>query len=179
MNTIATGYIQELEMESATTRRFLERIPADRLDWQPHEKSLSAGQLGMHIATIPGGIAEMGSVDECDPPEFGFAPPESHAALLAAHDENVARAKKTLAGINDERMPQMWNLVVDGKSVWGMPRATLFRAILFNHLYHHRGQLGVYLRMMGVDVPSAYGPSGDEVPADFQEMMDAVAAANA
>ncbi len=169
--TIAQGFIQELEQESQTTRRFLEQIPKNKLDWKPHEKSLTAGQLALHIATIPGGIAEMGAVDLCPMPEFGFAQPASLDEVLSKHDENVRSAAATLGGINDSRMMANWSFDANGTPAMTMPRVAFYRAILFNHLYHHRGQLGVYLRLMGATVPSAYGPSADEVPAEFEKIM--------
>jgi uncharacterized damage-inducible protein DinB len=169
--TIGQHLAHELEMESKTTRRFLEQLPDDKLGWKPHEKSLSAGALALHIATIPAGITAMGEVDECPMPDFSFEQPANRDEVLAKHDEGVAEAIRILGGIDDARMTSDWSLVVNGQAAMTMPRAAFFRGILLNHLYHHRGQFGVYLRLMGVTVPYAYGPSGDEVPPDFEKVM--------
>ena len=177
--SLAQSMIQELQHESATTRRFLERIPADRLEWRPHEKSLTTGQLALHLATIPGFIGEMASHDSCPPPDFegGFKQPADVVEILAAHDESLAKAIAILEGIDDARMAGDWTMAVHGETVMTMPRAAFLRFLLLNHAYHHRGQLGVYLRLAGAEVPSAYGPSGDEMPAEFERMRQVIAKA--
>ena len=172
--TIAQDFLQELEQESQTTRRFLEQIPADKLNWKPHEKSLTAGQLALHIATIPGGIADMGAKDISEMPSFGFPQPESVDEILAQHDESTQHAARTLGVISDDHMKSDWSLHVNGSPAMTMPRFVFYRSILFNHLYHHRGQLGVYLRLTGATVPSAYGPSADEIPPAFEKIMAAM-----
>ena len=176
--TIAETMMAELESEAGTTRRFLERVPAGKLGWKPHEKSLTAGQLAMHIATIPGGIADMGAQDECPPPDFGrgFPQPASIDDLLQSHDESVAHAMSVLSGMDDARMTGPWKLVAAGEAYITMPRVAFYRNVMFNHLYHHRGQLGVYLRLLDVPVPWAYGPSGDEVPPQFERLAELTAA---
>lgn len=169
--TIAQTFLHEFEHEAKTTRRFLEQLPADKLNWKPHEKSLSAGQLALHIAAAPTGIIGMAMEDEVPAPDFKkpFPAPANVDEVLKAHDASVDAVKRDLPKLSDEQMSQMWRAVADGVTVFELPRAAMIRAILLNHIYHHRGQFGVYLRLLGAKVPSSYGPSGDEMP----EMMKA------
>ncbi len=163
--SIAQSLIPELEQEAATTRRVLERVPGDKLDWKPHPKSMSLGQLALHVADTPGRVAEMANVDEVPMPDFGPLPSADSAdALLGILDENVAKAKQVLAGVDDARMMGDWKVMQDGQVAMAMPRVAVFRSIMLNHWYHHRGQLSVYLRLLEVPVPSIYGPSADENP---------------
>jgi uncharacterized damage-inducible protein DinB len=168
MNTVQT-MLAEFEQEAVTTRRFLERLPDDRLAWKPHEKSMTAGQLALHIATAPGGVVQMAMVDEFAMPTMGNPQPESTAQVLAALDESVAVVRKTLAGLSDDRLSESWKLVNNGEVILTMSRYNVLRSILMNHWIHHRGQFGVYLRLLGAKVPSSYGPSGDEPPAFLQK----------
>ena len=157
--------IQEFDQECKTTRRVLERVPSDKLGWKPHAKSMSLGQLAMHVASAPAFITGWALQDAV---EFsGESSPEakSTAELLAAHDEGVAKTKDALSKIGDAGLSKMWAMKSpDGSTVMTMPKASLVRSIAFNHVYHHRGQLSVYLRMLDVPVPSIYGPSADERP---------------
>jgi uncharacterized damage-inducible protein DinB len=162
---IANALIMELEQEAKTTRALLARVPDDKLTWKPHDKSMTLGELALHIATAPGGTAQAGALDGFDYGNFSKPPePESAAAIVAAFDEGIARAKAILGGLDDAAMAGTWSLVRDGQPVMSVPRAGFFRAIMLNHLYHHRGQLSVYLRLLDVPVPSIYGPSADENP---------------
>ena len=163
--SIAQSLIPELEQEAATTRRVLERVPADKLDWRPHPKSMSLGQLSLHVATTPGQVAEMAALDEMPMPEFGAQPAaESAQQLIPALDEAVAKAKTILGGLDDNRVMADWKVVKDGQVMMAMPRIAVLRTIMLNHWYHHRGQLSVYLRLLNVPLPSIYGPSADENP---------------
>jgi uncharacterized damage-inducible protein DinB len=152
---IAAAFLAEFEQELVKTRTFLERIPADQLQWKPHEKSMSAGELALHIAEVPEGVLRLCADD------FASA---SLQAVLAALDKSAQFARETLPTIDDERMQAIFTVTRDGKKLVAMPRQNFLRAILLNHWYHHRGQLGVYLRLLGAKVPSSYGPSGDEMP---------------
>lgn len=176
--TLAESFLAEFEQEAKTTRRFLERLTDDQLSWQPHEKSMTAGQLALHIAQVPGGVLQMLSADQADAPEFNRPMPqaESTAQIFAAHDESVATVRKLLPTITDERMQQPWRMMKDGQPFMELPRVAGIRAIVLNHWYHHRGQFGVYLRLLGARVPSAYGPSGDEMPAERKDEGAAAAA---
>ena len=161
---LAHMFLDEFNREAKTTRRFLERIPTDKLNFKPHEKSMSAGKLGLHIAASQKGIMEMALADSFDfnnmKPQDTF--PSDTQEILAAQDASVQFVNEKLPTITDEQMMQPWRAERDGETVIEMPRIGVIRNILMNHIYHHRGQLGVYLRLMGCRVPTAYGPSGDE-----------------
>ena len=157
--------IQEFEQEAATTRRVLERVPQDKLGWKPHDKSMSLGKLAMHIAGGPGFISSWALNDSFT--MTGQSEPEakSTADILAAHDASVAQTKANIAQVGDAGLGKTWEFKTpDGKTVMAMPKAALLRSIALNHIYHHRGQLSVYLRLLNVPVPSIYGPSADENP---------------
>ena len=159
------GLLAELEQEAPTTQRVLERIPQAHLSWRPHPRSMSLGQLALHVATVPGNVAELASMDTI--PELPtFIQPEAATVseLVPALSDSVARAKRALGGFDDERMGETWRLQNAGKDVLSMPRAAFVRAIMLNHWYHHRGQLLVYLRLLNQPVPSVYGPTADENP---------------
>lgn len=155
---------QELQDEIPATRRVLERVPADRLTWKPHAKSRSLGDLAMHVAGILGMADRIANYDE-----FSFSAPPTHAPespaqILAAFDKNAAAADTLLAQMSDETAQGEWRLVFQGREILSKPRLAVLRVNLLNHLYHHRGQLSVYLRLLDVPVPSIYGPTADENP---------------
>lgn len=162
--SVIQGMLQELDQEAQTTRRVLERVPDDRLAWKPHQKSMSLGQLSLHVATLPGAIAEMSMRSPFQVPSF-VAPSAPNAAMLVpALDESVAKAKTVLGGQDDASLDAMWRLVDGDTELFAIPRRALLRTLMLNHWYHHRGQLSVYLRELDVPVPSIYGPSADERP---------------
>jgi uncharacterized damage-inducible protein DinB len=161
---IIDGLLGELEQEAATTRRVLERVPGDRLDWRPHPKSMTLGQLALHVATVPGGVAEIANQSPFQVPEFKQPAAASAAELVPALDASVARARQLLGGLDDAALAAPWKLVKGNREVMTIPRAAVLRTIMLNHWYHHRGQLSVYLRQLGVPLPSIYGPSADENP---------------
>jgi len=156
--------IAELEQEAQTTRRVLERVPADKLAWRPHSKSMSLGQLALHVATIPGAIAHMLANDTFEAPRFVQAEAASVSDLIPALEDAVCSAREFLARLDEVRAASIWKLVKDGRELMAVPRIGLVRSIMFNHWYHHRGQLSVYLRLLNVSLPSIYGPSADENP---------------
>jgi len=157
--------LAELEMESQTTERVLERIPQAHLSWRPHPKSMSLGQLALHVATIPGNVAELGSIDTIpELPQFIQAEAATAAELVPALRASVAKAQQQLGGFDDAKMGATWRMMMNGKEVMAMPRVAFVRAIMLNHWYHHRGQLLVYLRLLNQSVPSVYGPTADEDP---------------
>ena len=163
--TIANGLLAELEQEAATTRRVLERVPQAHLSWKPHVKSMSLGQLALHVATVPGLVAELAAVDVVPvPPAFVQPEAATSAELVPALADSVARAKKAIGGFDDGKMGATWRLQNGGRDLMAMPRVAFLRAIMLNHWYHHRGQLLVYLRLLDVPVPSVYGPTADENP---------------
>ena len=166
MNQIAQAMLAEFEQESKTTRKFLERVPADKLNWKPHPKSRTAGQLALHIAGGPGAITQMAMLDKSPVPDFtgGGPAPKNAAEIMAAFDASNEQVRKLLPTIDDAKMSQTWSAVdAGGKVLMAVPRVAFLRSVLLNHIYHHRGQLGVYLRLLDVKVPSSYGPSADEM----------------
>jgi uncharacterized damage-inducible protein DinB len=155
----------ELDQESAITRRILERVPTDKLSWKPHEKSMSLGELALHVATIAGEIASVASADGYDvesmrPPQV----PATNSEILRRFDEQLRTANVLLGKMDDAFLLENWRLNKGEREIMSMPRLALIRSILLNHVYHHRGQLSVYLRILDVAVPSIYGPSADENP---------------
>jgi uncharacterized damage-inducible protein DinB len=162
--TIANALLAELEQESKTTRRVLERVPQAHLAWKPHAKSMSLGQLAMHVAIAPGNVAELVSRDSVEPPKGIFPEAATAAELVPALEASVAKAKQHLSGMDDDAMSATWRMTSGGRDLLAMPRVAFARAIMLNHLYHHRGQLLVYLRLLDVPVPSVYGPTADENP---------------
>lgn len=163
--TIAAGLAAELEQEAETTRRVLARVPGDKLSWKPHPKSMSLGQLALHVATIPGNVAQLVVPDVLDAfPDMKQAEAASTAELEPALAQSISTAKELLGGWDDAAMATMWRFMPGGREVMAMPRMAFLRAIMLNHWYHHRGQLLVYLRMHDVPLPSVYGPTADENP---------------
>lgn len=164
--TIAEMMLLEFEQEAKTTKKFLEQLPEDKLLWKPHEKSMTAGQLAMHIALAPGSVAEMARLEVRQMPDFGRPnpQPESKQEVLDAFNSSLSTVREILSKFTDEQMHATWRMTRDGKELLAMPRVAVCRSILLNHWYHHRGQFGVYLRLLGAKVPSSYGPSGDELP---------------
>ncbi len=165
---IIDSVLTELDQEAAITKRVLERVPGDRLTWKPHQKSMSLGQLALHVAMIPGEVAGMLVANEFEmtPAELNSipAPPETPADIMKAHEESLAKAKQILSGLDDTAVMTPWSLKVGSVVVFSAPKAGIVRSIVLNHWYHHRGQLSVYLRLLDVPVPSIYGPSADENP---------------
>jgi uncharacterized damage-inducible protein DinB len=161
---IADALLAELEQESQATRRVLERVPQEHLSWKPHPKSMSLGQLALHVATVPGAVAALAARDMSEPSSFVQQEAATVAELVPALTASVAQARQHLGGFDDVKMNATWRLVSGGRELLAMPRAAFARAIMLNHWYHHRGQLLVYLRLLDVPVPSVYGPTADENP---------------
>ena len=159
--------ISELQQEAATTRRVLERVPADKLSWAPHPKSMTLGQLAYHVAKIPGDLCgDLAPLEGFDASQANFSPPSpaSLDEILAAHDASIATASAYLGALTPEAAAAPWRLTNKDAEVFTIPRSGLLRSILLNHWYHHRGQLSVYLRLLDVPVPVIYGRSADENP---------------
>ena len=156
----------ELEREAASTRRILERVPADQLHWQPHPKSMTLGQLAFHLASIPGNISRMSRLDGFDAATANFTPatPPSADVLLETLESSLAEARSFLDGLDEESASAPWRLTVGEREVFTLPKTEVVRTLLLNHWYHHRGQLAVYLRLLDVPVPAVYGRSADENP---------------
>ena len=160
-------FLAEFDHEMANTRKTLERVPENKLDWQPHDKSFTMQALASHLANVPAWTAmtlNMDSLDVAPPDGASFSTPQakSTAELLKFFDANVADARKALVAATDEQFQQPWTLLAAGEAQFTMPKAAVLRSFIFNHAVHHRAQLTVYLRLNNVPVPALYGPSADE-----------------
>jgi uncharacterized damage-inducible protein DinB len=158
--------IRELEQEAISTRRLLSLVPEEKLNWAPHSKSMSLGQLALHIATVPGSVANMLVMDEFDALKAKFDPPqpESKEQILSTLETGLERAKQILGDWDQQKAMSLWRLSKGQDEVFTMPRSAVARNVLLNHWYHHRGQLTVYLRLLDVPLPVTYGRSADENP---------------
>ena len=166
--TIGQSMLPEFDQEMQSTRKALERCPSEKWSWKPHDKSGTLGWLAGHVGTVPEWITMTINTKEFDyAPVDGpsYQPPkiENREQLLAAFDKAAAEAREALANVSDEDIMKNWKLLAGGKEVFVMPRIACIRGMCLNHLYHHRGQLTVYFRLMGVAVPGLYGPSADEM----------------
>ena len=163
---IAESILPEFDHETATTRTLLERVPEAMVEWKPHVKSMSLGQLAMHIANLPQWAFITLERKEFDPnppdgPRITTPPFESASHLLHVYDTNVGAARALLSRMTDGEFMVQWTLKNGGKSLFSMPRVAVFRSFILNHAVHHRGQLSVYLRMLDVPIPNIYGPTAD------------------
>ena len=159
--TIAETLLPEFDLEMNTTRRVLERVPTDKGEWKPHEKSFSLGHLAQLVATMPGwlvSIAKGQNIDLSSAPGYSY---EATETLLGRFDELVSDAREAMAATSDEDYAKPWSLTMGEKVLFTTPRGETARSTI-NHLIHHRGQLTVYLRLLDVPVPSIYGPTADE-----------------
>jgi uncharacterized damage-inducible protein DinB len=165
--SISQALLPEFEQEMDGTRRTLERVPDDRMDWKPHEKSMPLGDLAAHLANVPSWavhVVREEAIDIAAPDGSPLRIPRSRsrAETLAAFDKNVAAAREAISEATDEHLFKQWTLLHGGRTVFMRPRAEVLRVSVMNHLIHHRAQLGVYLRLCDIPVPSIYGPSADE-----------------
>jgi uncharacterized damage-inducible protein DinB len=167
-DSIAQAFLEEFETQAPITRRFLERLPEDKLTWKPHEKSMTAGQLAYHIAATQGGVVRFVQTNPAQAPNFTFTQPASCGEIVQAFEESVAVVREVLPSIDDAAMDEIWRLVAGGQEVLAQPRRQFLRDVMFSHVYQHRGQFSVYLRMLNVPVPASWGPSADEPPPFMQ-----------
>ena len=161
------AFLAEFDHEIANTRKTLERVPEDKFGWKPHPKSGTMIWLAAHVAQIPGWCKETFTLNELDiappgQPAPTPAAPKSRQELLALFEKCVTAGRAALAQATDEQMMKPWSLLMGGKTIFTLPRVAVFRGFVMNHMIHHRAQLGVYLRLNDVPVPSIYGPSADE-----------------
>jgi len=164
-NAIAQSLLEEFEAQAPITRRFLERLPAAKLTWKPHQKSMTAGQLAYHLATTPGGVVQAAKINPAPLPDFNHFPqPASLEEVLALFEQNVATVRSLLPQFDDEAMRAIWRVESAGREIFALPRSKFLRDILLSHWYQHRGQFSVYLRLLDVPVPASWGPSADEQP---------------
>jgi uncharacterized damage-inducible protein DinB len=165
MKKLTDVFAEQLEREAAINRRVLERVPEGRPDWKPHDKSMPLGYLSVLVATMPGWVGMAISQDELDlAPPGGSQRPQTWATradLITLGDEAVSKARAALRGTSDAHLATSWRLLVGGNAVMESPRYVVIADTL-THMAHHRGQLSVYLRLNGAQVPSIYGPSADD-----------------
>lgn len=164
---IKDAFLPEFDQEMATTRRVLERVPEDKADWKPHEKSFSLGKLSSHLAFLPyWGVVTLKQpeLDFASAPTKETTPAEftTTEALLASFDEKVRQARAAIESTSDEDFKVKWTLRMGDNVIFSLPRVAVLRAFVFSHIIHHRGQMSVYLRLLDVPVPSIYGPTADE-----------------
>lgn len=165
--SIGQSLIPEFDQEMQNTREVLERVPNDKWNWKPHDKSGTVGWLASHVATLPDWAAVTLRTTELDyAPVNGpaYEPPKitNQKELLAVFDQKAAEARAALAGASDSDFVQDWTLLAGGKTLFTMPRIACIRGFVMNHLIHHRAQLTVYFRLLNIPVPGLYGPSADE-----------------
>ena len=166
MGTLAVALLQELDREAPASRRVLERLPANQFEWRPHPRSMSAGQLGLHVASIPSNVARLaqtGGFDVATAPA-SYPPASDPTELLATFERSIASLRDVLGQMDDVAANTPWRLAFGDREIATWSRATLIRTMGLNHWYHHRGELDVYLRLLGVPVPVVYGRSADENP---------------
>ena len=159
--------LPEFDQEMATTRRVLERLPNELLDWRPHAKSNTIGWNANHLAEIPGWVANVlteASFDMNPPGGHAFATPthSSREAILAEFDHNVAQARAAIVNFNDKAINEIWSFLDNGQPLFSMPRGVVMRTFILSHTIHHRAIISVYYRLNDIPVPAIYGPSGDE-----------------
>jgi uncharacterized damage-inducible protein DinB len=164
---IAQSLLPEFDMEMANTRKTLERVPDDKFDWKPHTKSGSMGWLAGHLANLPLWAAMTLKQDSIDIAPAGGQPfqlPETknRKQVLEVFDQHVAEARKGIAAAADAELMKPWSLLKTGQTIMTMPKIAVLRSFVMNHIIHHRAQMGVYLRLNDIPVPSIYGPSADE-----------------
>jgi uncharacterized damage-inducible protein DinB len=165
--TIGQMMLGEFDQEMQNTRKVLERCPDEKWNWKPHDKSGTLGWLSSHVATMVEWLPTTLNTEELDYAPVGgpaYQPPkiENRKDLLAVFDKNVAQARAALASVSDAEMMKNWKLLAGGQEIFTMPRVACIRGMCLNHLIHHRAQLTVYYRLVGVPVPGLYGPSADE-----------------
>lgn len=169
---ISDSLLPEFDQEMAGARRTLERVPTDKFDWRPHPKSGTMIWLAGHLANLPSWAPLTIGRDELDLAPGGkqMDPPPrpaDTAALVATFDRCAAEARAAISGASDAELAKPWTLLSNGQTLMTLPKAAVLRSFVMNHVIHHRAQLGVYLRLNDIAVPSIYGPSADEAPPGF------------
>ncbi|MCL4540620.1 MAG: DinB family protein [Bacteroidetes bacterium] len=161
--TIAKQLSEELQQQSANSKKVLERIPEAKLTWKPHEKSTQIGRLGMHIAELPNTIVRALETETFDFAASPFKPvfPNTAAEIIETFEKSLAKAVDALEKASDEQMAVVWKVTRGEQLIYEMPRSVVTRNTL-NHIIHHRGQLTVYLRLLDIPVPGTFGPTADE-----------------
>lgn len=156
--------IGEFKHEAASTRKMLDKVPFDKWDWKPHEKSMTIGRLANHVADLLNWPTFTMVTNGLDfrAGDYKFFEASGMDDLLAAIDRHTESALAALEKASDEDLKQPWSLMNGGQIFFTMPRIAVLRSMVLNHLIHHRGQLSVYLRLLDIPVPGMYGPTADE-----------------
>ncbi len=162
--SINSALLAELKNESINTRKMLERVPTENLSWRPHEKSMTVGRIATHIAELPIWFTRIIGADEFDfaTAVFKNETKENTEAIVRLFDERLNEATNVLEAATDDVLNSIWTSRRGEQVMFQMPKKTALRTIAYNHVYHHRGQLSVYLRLLDIPVPGMYGPSADE-----------------
>lgn len=161
----SANLIAELEHEIISTGKLLEAVPENKLDWQPHPKAMTLGELALHVATISGGVGAYADAGNTTVETLiDHRKTLNKAEILEGFQTSIKTAKAILSKVDDEWEKKSWNLTKNGTTIFTIPRSLMVRLLMFNHWYHHRGQLTTYLRILGVELPSVYGPSADVNP---------------
>ncbi len=158
------SFITELQMEAASSRKMIERVPEKSFDWKPHEKSMTLGRLAYHISENPQWVSAIVNKDEIDFAANDYVPKEAKtsAELLKVFDESIAGAVECLKNASDEKLMGNWTMRNGEQIFFTLPKIAVLRSFILSHSIHHRGQLSVYLRMLDVPLPQIYGPTADE-----------------
>lgn len=156
--------LNEFRAEVPATRRLLERVPQDKLGWKPHEKSRSLGELSAHIAGIAGMAVTIATTNEFVPGSASPLKLKTVDEIRERFEQHVRNAEEALSKLTEETASAHWRLVFQGREIFSKPRVDALRSNVLNHLYHHRGQMSVYLRLLDVPVPAVFGPTADENP---------------
>jgi uncharacterized damage-inducible protein DinB len=164
MTSRVEAILNEFRAEAPATRRLLERIPGDKLGWKPHAKSRSLGELASHLAGIAGMAITIATTDEFTPGSASPLQLKTVEEIRERFEQNVRGAEQALSKMSDDAAMGKWRLVFRGKEILSKPRVEALRSNVLNHLYHHRGQMSVYLRLLDVPVPAVYGPTADDNP---------------
>jgi uncharacterized damage-inducible protein DinB len=161
---ISQALMNELQLEAASTRKLLALVPADKFEWQPHEKSMPLRRLAVHVAELANWPEMIVNKDELDlaAREYNPTPVSNTEELLDLHEKAVEKSVAVLRETSDEKLMEMWTLRKGEHIIFQLPKVAVLRGMCYNHTYHHRGQLSVYLRLLDVKIPGMYGPSYDE-----------------
>jgi uncharacterized damage-inducible protein DinB len=159
------SFIAELKHEATSTKRILERVPEDKFDWKPHEKSMTMGRLASHVAELPGFLNSILTMDDFDFAKGHYKPlhPKTSEELMNVFQQKLDEVVQTLENTSDEKMHVNFTLRGGDHVIASIPRMIAVRSMALNHIIHHRGQIAVYLRLLDIPVPGMYGPSADEM----------------
>jgi uncharacterized damage-inducible protein DinB len=172
--TIGQEILQELMLEAAVTRRFLENVPFEKASFKPHEKSETLGRLAIHVAEIYAWYKNVIESYRLDFVDFKPKDIQTNQELLTYFDELLNEAKQALGQVQDEELSKEWSMGHGETTYFTLPKKQVLRVFCMNHLIHHRSQLGVYLRLLDIAVPASYGPSADDYKMTLSKKYDAI-----